>query len=68
MKPVGTLGDLTSRIVTTDQQRPLAADPAVAANSESGSAGGSGCGTAPSFQHAMAAWIHSIEFGSAIVT
>ena len=38
------------------------------ANSASGSRGDSGCGTAPSFQHATVAWIHSIQFGSTIVT
>ena len=37
-------------------------------NSASGSRADSGCGTAPSFQHAMIAWSHSIELGSTIVT
>ncbi len=37
-------------------------------NSASGSRADSGWGTAPSFQHATAAWIHSTELGSTMVT
>ena len=65
VKPAGTLGIRglsrpTSKAGGRKSSRPC--------NSASGNRADSGCGTAPSFQHATAAWIHSIELGSTMVT
>src|SRR5271156_4216791 len=65
VKPAGTL-DISgysrpiSNVGGRSSNRP--------ASSASGSGADSGWGTAPSFQHATAAWIPSIELGSPIVT
>ena len=67
MKPVGTLGDLprgSARPTTSADGR----KSRISDSSASGSRDDSGCGTAPSFQHAMVAAIHSIELGSTMVT
>jgi hypothetical protein len=65
VKPAGTLGISgwsrpTSRAGGRRSSRPC--------NSVAGNRADSGWGTAPSFQHATAAWIHSTELGSTMVT
>ena len=67
VKPLGTLGDLprgSARPTTSADGR----NSRNSSNSASGSRDDSGCGTAPSFQHAMVAAMHSIELGSTMVT
>ena len=67
VKPAGTLG-VTPRGSSRPTSSARGRSSSSPANSASGSRADSGCGTAPSFQQATAAWIHSMEFGSAIVT
>ena len=67
VKSPGTLG-----ITPRGSSRPTSSARGFSSSSPSSSASGSradsGWGTAPSFHAASAAWIHSIEFGSTIVT
>ena len=67
VKPLGTLGDVPrgSARPTTSARGRSSRSPS---NSASGSRDDSGCGTAPSFQHAMVACRNSIELGSTMVT
>ena len=67
VKPLGTLGDLPrgSALPTTSARGRNSRSPS---NSASGSRADNGCGTAPSFQHAMVACRNSIELGSTMVT
>ena len=64
-KPAGTLGISGWSRPTSSARGRSSSRPS---NSASGSRGDSGCGTAPSFQHATMACIHSMELGSTMVT
>src|ERR1700761_3875959 len=65
LKPAGTLvisgcSRPTSKLGGRNSSRP--------ASSASGSRADSGWGTAPSFQHGTAAWIHPVQLGSTNLT